>query len=682
MQAVFWRRALGGAMLGERLRARRPSGRLVPFAAISVLAIGALAALLAALFVWERGFTHMYLANMPATVMWACGFGAVGPSVFPQPLQDFIVGTASNLPCDALAGLETVEPSSFVFSQIYLAASVALSWAAFGIDYRALILLAGLLHGAYAVGGYWLARLYLPIWASLAVGAVLAVSPLALAHLDSIRDYSKAPFIIWGVALLIMTVRARTPRSAMLLATAAGLVAGIGTGFRIDVAILLPIGLAVLAIVGCGIASLRYRFLAVTLFALGYGVAAFPVFAGTGAQSNGGFLMLQGLTVPYTHHLAVVPASYDLGARYSDELTYYTLASELETDDRHVRDVVLGQSTRYALPLLPLFSADIAARATKAAGWSAGLHGLLTRRALDPAAYPYPSAMRAGRLAVGPYSRLAVSWLPWLGLAGLTVLLWHAYSRAPREALALVLILVPLTGYGAFQFAMRNVFHLEAVTLTALAALLTLPFAWRGLKPVARPFFVSLGLAAAFGAAAFTLLALYQASAVSREVDALMSERRPVAVDGPREGEGGTYWRIGRPADAAEPVDHAEPDGGFSLADVSAAHYAVRLGGDECPASPFDLAVEYAKHPQTWQSLDRAYHVPARAEDESVTVIVAAFYSRSQALDRIVVPQSHAACVEDIARLAGETRLPSVFGGVFSLDGRMDNLYQRPGWFQ
>ena len=139
--------------------------------------------------------------------MWACGHGFGFPAERPETLNDFLFMAARGFDCAALGGTSAGGISRFAWSHIYLAATVAGLWRLLGVNYAALWPLLAVLHGAYAAGGFVLARLYLPRLPAVAVGLALALSPLAISMLMATRDYAKAPFFVWSLALLVLAIR-------------------------------------------------------------------------------------------------------------------------------------------------------------------------------------------------------------------------------------------------------------------------------------------------------------------------------------------------------------------------------------------------------------------------------------------------------------------------------------------
>jgi hypothetical protein len=67
--------------------------------------------------------------------------------------------------------------------------------------------LAVLLGAGYATGGFMLARSFVPrVLAALATLA-LALSPVAMGQIFALRDFSKGPFLLWTISLIVLAAR-------------------------------------------------------------------------------------------------------------------------------------------------------------------------------------------------------------------------------------------------------------------------------------------------------------------------------------------------------------------------------------------------------------------------------------------------------------------------------------------
>ncbi|MGY4293473.1 hypothetical protein ACVWXN_001568 [Bradyrhizobium sp. i1.4.4] len=198
-----------------------------------------LGAVLGATVLHQSSMLYFYQAFMPEMVYSACGHGFVRSPVTPPPMVDFLFGRSSVFDC-ATIGIAPEEPAGFFFrAQLYLGWAVSALWRMTSIRYANLWPLVSALVGAYACGCFVLVRLFFARWPAVAGAGLLALSPVMLSMVPYFRDFSKAPFFIWAIAFLILTMRAELPRMALLWAALSGVTIGLGVGFRSDIFILL-----------------------------------------------------------------------------------------------------------------------------------------------------------------------------------------------------------------------------------------------------------------------------------------------------------------------------------------------------------------------------------------------------------------------------------------------------------
>lgn len=104
------------------------------------------------------------------------------------------------------------------------------------------------------------------------------------------------------------------------MALLGGATAGVGYGFRSDLAVMLPLGLGFLALVTRLSLSARAGLVIAYGYAGRFLLLASPILA-LGNSANAGSLIMQGATEPFRRFLALRPAPDALGQAYSDELT-------------------------------------------------------------------------------------------------------------------------------------------------------------------------------------------------------------------------------------------------------------------------------------------------------------------------------------------------------------------------
>ena len=137
--------------------------------------------------------------------------------------------------------------NSYCLMHYHLMRAMGLVWRVLGVSRRSLNVLAMLLFVLLMAAFHGLFRL--AMGRALALGFVvwLSVSPALLLVCPSIRDFSKAPFLIAAVAALGYLVHHEHSRRVFLAGAAvAGMITGIGFGFRQDVGLAVPLAMAVL----------------------------------------------------------------------------------------------------------------------------------------------------------------------------------------------------------------------------------------------------------------------------------------------------------------------------------------------------------------------------------------------------------------------------------------------------
>ncbi|WP_376098471.1 hypothetical protein ACE7GA_08685 [Roseomonas sp. CCTCC AB2023176] len=350
-----------------------------------------------------------------------------------------------------------------------------------------------------------------------------------------LRDFSKGPFFLWAIALLVLGARGTGGR-AVLLAGAAGAVAGIGYGFRSDLALLVPLGLLFLTVASRQ--RLVPRAASLGAFLGGFLLLAAPVLV-QGSGSNGGFLAAQGATEPFRAFALLRPAPYMLGQAYSDELTLSGIAATerlrdpgwdtRERSHRPAYDIsgAITLSSRNLLEWAPLFPADFAAGALKGAAWILGYPALVAAsRAHPDPGVPIRLDVPVVRWAEPAYALFDQAWLPLLGLLGVLAWLWRSAARSGREATGLTLLLAALVTYPAIQFSTRHLFHLEFVWVIGLLSIPVAIVEWRRLRPVAPHVLAGVVLVLGGAAGLYAGLAALQQRALTAEIGALLDQAR------------------------------------------------------------------------------------------------------------------------------------------------------------
>jgi len=646
------------------------------------------------------GQAYFYQSYMPDVLYSACGFGLVHPAELPKAASDFLFVKSASLSCADLGVPAAVQPKT-LFTQVhlYLAASVSFLWRITSIRYGNLWPLVAALAGAYAAAGFVLFRLFFGRFAALIGGLILAISPVTLSMPILLRDFAKGPFILWGIALLLLARRASSLRSLFVRASLAGAAIGVGYGFRSDPILLLPIGVVFLA-VGLEFGTWLTRATAIGVFVTSAVLVASPILFQPKQQPSFGTVFMQGLSEPFRLQLGLGSAPYTLGQRYSDELVLSSVAADLRpTDpswDAHERNPsraisqAITRSTSYVASWIDLFSADIANQALKSAAWIVGFPALVApgRARLDPGGW-IRSESRIGKPVTILYDMLAYSWVPALCAVGLIVFLWQLTAISPREALALFLMLAALLSYLVVQFAMRHVFYFEFLWVVSLFALLRLLVDRQGLGRVARSFGAVLAaVICGVIVVRFGLIA-YQDHALHQAFEALLGHSREPVNTSISQTDATQVFTVPMPAEHLALAD-GSPDSMVHFTGIGV-HWDVRaaadrllltLGGPDCTAGVFDVSFGYVKRDGVWQPFDNKLAVETPADRTKRTlVLVPAFYRAAQYFSKIEIPREYSGCLARVQRIVGPTRLPVILTAVLTPGWQDEPLYRAFGGF-
>src|SRR5262249_36111884 len=199
-------------------------------------------------------------------------------------------------------------------------AATALVWRITGVSWTALDGLVALLAGLTSAALFALFRLVSGRVLSFAGAALLTMSPANLSSLLSLRDYSKAPFVLtalWIIALLLM--RERSNRATYGLATALGAMIGLGYGFRNDLLVMSVFAPAVIVLLLPGRLDWRRNLTAAAITIVVFLIVGAPPLYGM--RSAGGcqyHYALLGRTAPLVNEAAVDPAFYSFGDHTTD----------------------------------------------------------------------------------------------------------------------------------------------------------------------------------------------------------------------------------------------------------------------------------------------------------------------------------------------------------------------------
>lgn len=411
---------------------------------------------------------YFYQENFGPAVMMACGHG-FGLAASPPPsLAAFLNQQTGSFSCDDLANTTTVIPveAAAHANWYYLYYATAAVWRVTGVSWGAVDYLAALLCGAATSILFGLFRLVSGRTIAAVLAMVLTLAPPNLLQLLSVRDYSKAPFVLGALlTLAILLVRPMRAAATVAMAGLYGVIIAVGYGFRGDLAVMLPLGAGAILLWLPGAwrqHALRNVGAAIAVV-LAFGITALPVLRGLDRGGCQFHVALLGLTTPLTNDLALASPIYRFGDHLTDTFAilktgdYATrvLGAEVPPYCQQVYDVASGQ---LYFQMLSTFPADFAARALASAlfifRWALEVPDLQGQVA------PLSSiGMPAVYRVLHPPSA-ALSQLGLLAVLGATMILW---SKSWRLGLAWCAIILFLGAYPAIQFEGRHWFHVRVV---------------------------------------------------------------------------------------------------------------------------------------------------------------------------------------------------------------------------
>lgn len=183
-------------------------------------------------------------AYAPAVLM-TCGHGFTnikledsGPTA---PLNDFVYRKTQTFECSQLP--ETIEPvplRNLQSMHMYLMAAVSLVWGVVGISWQKLLPLFAVFYGMSCAVSYLVFRLGANRAFSLIGAGLFMFSFWHFEHLQHLRDYSKAPFMLAALLVSAWLVGAQELKARRWLSVLLGVVVGVGLGVRFDILLFVP----------------------------------------------------------------------------------------------------------------------------------------------------------------------------------------------------------------------------------------------------------------------------------------------------------------------------------------------------------------------------------------------------------------------------------------------------------
>ena len=647
-------------------------------------------------YVHAGGKPWFYQEEFGPAAMIACGHGYVNPDATTAPgLDAFLHLKRDALSCSDLSGVRTLPVTSMQRAFRYLISTAGWTWRIQGhVAWSALTPLYALFYGITVLLAFAIFRQGMrPIAAGLCAGAI-AISTLNLNNLPHLRDYGKAPFILaLALVAIRLVVPAFTTRRTLWLALLAGLLTGIGVGFRNDLLVAIPAFVAVFAVflpLGWR-EKVAVRALAIAMYGGGVMLAMYPMWSTytTGGGNSTQHLVLLGLTPAFSHDLGVDNSRlYEWGFEYRDELA---LAMIDNYADRRLGEHTFLRmygpgydraGSRYLGDVARAFPADLLARVyASAVGVMSLPHSTTSSALMAPAFAPAPLqrvyASREWALrALGPY------W-PWTFAITFVVL----SLASVRLGLFAALFILYVSGYPALQFQERHFFHLEFVGWLAFGFTASLAARTAGaltssarrstflkeMHPDAgwpRAAGMAIGLSCvliAIVVAPLSVLRKYQQDHVRRMLHAIVAApREDLAAVRVSTTTGGV--RFESPSLAL----------GFPAGDgVHAAYVAAELGGAGCDALKLEVTERYTASQRSYD-FTHTVTVPTPLSDRPAQIFFPAYFRHPDAGDSFAerfafagleVPASAAGCVIRLSRVQDLSQVPLLL-----------DLQLRPDW--
>lgn len=644
-----------------------------------------------ALFYYRKiGYTHFYQNFVPEAILWACGYEYLFPKNTITELIPFIKGKVLSFDCKTLPSLDLYSSTSeFAGVQPYLTRSIGLLWKLFGVNYQALCPLVFALWGAYTSGIFLLFRQFCQKWIAALATLFICISPVMIHMIGNLRDFSKAPFIIWALLLLIYTIKQPLKEGFKIYIPPilAGGIAGLGMGFRSDLYFLLPIGSVFLMIGFCNpqiktvTGQIVSRGKICILFAATFIILASPILKNGGPGGVGGVFIMQGMSEPFRKNLMLDLGSYNTGWAYSDELTLSSIAaSERQKDpekwDKRELSGTPGISISQAMYLgttnllqwADLFIGDFTNQAIKSFTWIVGFP-LYIANSNYTLHNPF-LGVTPQFVTYSIYKKLGGWIFLALPLIGFILILFDSYLKSKSESIAFAFLFLFLGAYSAIQFDFRHFFYLEFLwILCFIFSISSYQLIWKNkiqfFKFLLRIIFLMLISVVVY----FSVLE-YQKYALSAELQTLLSrQKETIAMEKNYSKEGNIVLSVPIPIEFSElvksEVDSMTPAMEFigSQWDVrsAAARYLLTISGLGCNKGDVEISFNYKHSNNTWQPLDHKYTSNDNSSSFDKSILFSGFYRPTQYFENISIPANLTNCIFKLEKISTKSRLPYAF---------------------
>ena len=417
--------------------------------AIAVVALAALSAVVAGRYVSDHFALSYDSAYRDCTedLLYPC-VGRPGWTIDSAALessaawQAFARGRSNALACDALQGLPRVSAGHLSEVERYLHASMSAAFSLFGPRRSVYVGYMTVMFVLTIAAAYALFRLAARPAIAFLVTLPFVFSALHLQNALHPAEYVKAPFFLGCLFLVGAIVRGVPARRALMaLAAAAGVVAGVGIGFKTDVLIAVPIAIVAIGAFAPATVSGRGRVLAALVFLGAVLASGWPVLRAQFLSEYGSMLPIQvlgGMNRNFDDYYAA-PSLYDYGVRF---------------DDTHITHLINSYDQRVS----------------GSRGYSEFYSKQLQRAATAVVAdvdrtFPADAILR-WFAAIVDVLKLAP-----FGTAAAVVVTAALLITSPRLGVCIVFLLCTAIGYVSVVFQTKHFFHLEWVPWWFTAAI-------------------------------------------------------------------------------------------------------------------------------------------------------------------------------------------------------------------
>ena len=555
----------------------------------------------------------------------------------------------------------------------YLQRLVAAVWRVTGVSWARLAILPGLMFGAVAALTYVLLRLALSRILALGASVAALMSTPNIMLVPQLRDYSKGPFLLAVIAIMMATVMGPADRRRIIaLSALAGAIVGIGFGFRTDLAIAVPPVMVTLAfLVLAGIPG-GVRVAAIGVFLATFVLAAFPVLRSRSEGGNAGHVILLGLAPAFDAPLRIEPSVYEFVGQYNDT-SAFSVVNSYVIRVQHRRDgVALGSAeyedaaSEYLTHLARVFPADVITRVAAAVR-------TVPKYFLDSSLYPPPVNSRFAdliyRVRAIVLSRLAP--VAFLAVVAATLVISLVHLRAAWLA---VVVMVGFAGASALQFHERHFYYLQFVPWLAFGVLVQ-AIVHRSAIRYPTPRQIKL--------AALSAVAIFTVSCAAIGASRAYQQRSVTRLFNSYEGARGTpvhavqrRTQSGRALISSDEWLAPLPVG---LPWIVSRFLAVRFHDDLCGPTDLPVTIRYSgRTPDVDLSEQVAVHL-RRSPQRPTTLFIAAVDRADESIRfrGIEVASERAQCVGDLSRVEDLEATPLLLTTRLGANWRDESLFQR-----